>query len=183
MRKRLYKHLAAWAAWYLLNSLSLFQITLTSSQWAQLAYNYISLVLVFYAVAGFSYRYFSGISSVAMDKRSGISKACYLLFRWQVLGVVAVMVIYITCSIYLDNRFFGYQYESLQAHIDQRFIRQLSYVFAAGSWSYYRWVQRRNQIRLDSLKARVVDLQGHVLTKKQSQRAMEELKQEIAAGR
>jgi hypothetical protein len=47
------KHISLWAIWYLLNSLQLLPVlsTLSKTAWLQLAYNYISLIVIFYAVA------------------------------------------------------------------------------------------------------------------------------------
>lgn len=181
MRKRTLKHLLCWAVWYGLNSLPILHMTMTPDKWWQLAYNYSSLLIVFYALVGLSYHYFQGVSLVAMENKTGLEKARYLFFRWQILAAAAVVISYIATSVWLDTAYFGYQYENLQAHIDQRFIRQLAYSLVGAGYGFYLWEKRRSKARLETLKTRVVDLQAHVLKQQNNQRTIAELENRITA--
>jgi hypothetical protein len=160
-KKTILQHCALWGIWYLINTLQLVGImsTFKTKDWMQLAYNYISLILVFYAIvwllAGF-YRIFS----VQMySTLRGVNKVRYL-FNTRLLLALAVTALYVGVSVVLDNIFFGYEYPTALSHIIQRLTRVLLYVVIADRFANFANYKRRvrnyvikNETRFKNLEA------------------------------
>lgn len=161
--KKISKHITGWIFWYMINSLELILVSavLTTVQWLQLGYNYLSLVLVFYYVGwvtkGFFNYCFSPAFNVLTDLRQTI-----LAFKVNFILVLIAVTIYVSLSVYLDGGFFGYKYPTILSNILQRFSRVLPYAIAALLYSCFRsYRKRQNQVNLAN-EERIKSLQTEV---------------------
>ncbi len=143
-KKTILKHCAIWVIWYLMNILELAGsfTTVKTIVWLEVAYNFVSLMLVFYAIvwllAGF-YRIFSVQIYTTLR---GLHRVRYL-FNNRLLLALAVTALYVGVSVVLDNVFFGYDYPTAFSHIMQRLTRVLLYALLADRFAYFANYKRR----------------------------------------
>lgn len=156
-------HLTVWSFWYLLNSLELvgFFSKLTVIHWIQLAYNYLSLVIVFYCVAktlqGFFDCCFYPGFSVLNDIGPTISK-----FKYNIVVVIFIGISYIGLSVFLDGNLFGYEYPTLLSNITKRYDRVLPYIVAAILYACLRSYRKRQRQKDFVVEKRIKSLQTEI---------------------
>jgi hypothetical protein len=129
--KRVFKHIGVWILWYALQMIQNVKFIrfFRTIEWIQMAYNCISLVIVFYAIS-------ATFTTLLEYRRLGIYRDRYrykilYVFNTHILFCGAIAVSYIAMSMFLDIRFFENIYPDLFMHFFKRFDRVLPYVFAA----------------------------------------------------
>jgi hypothetical protein len=161
--KSVVKHAAVWIIWYCANSLTLLSVDFSSlsiAGWLHLAFNYISLIVVFYAVANIMQQMFNRISFVKYQNLKGLAAIRYLL-KMELIGVFLIVVLYVGIAIFLDRTYFGYEYPSIGSHIDKRFTRVISYVVTAAGYAYFLFYKRRQEILSRAKSVRIKNLELH----------------------
>jgi hypothetical protein len=161
--KSVAKHAAAWIIWYNLNSLTLLTVDfskLSIAGWLHLAFNYISLVLVFYSVVHIMQNMFKRISFVKYQNLKGLAAIKYLL-KMELIGVFLIVVFYVGIAFFLDRTYFGYEYPSIGSHIDKRFTRVISYVVTAVGYAYFLYYKKRQEILSRAKSVRIKNLEIH----------------------
>jgi hypothetical protein len=159
--KNILKHCALWAVWYLINTLQIADAitTFKTTEWLQLGYNYISLVIVFYCIAGLMARFYKVFSRQIYATFKGAKQARYL-FNNHLLLVLMVVALYVCLSVTLDNIFFGYQYPTALSHIIQRLTRVLLYALLADRYAYLYYYKSRVSNYIINNDARFKNLQA-----------------------
>jgi hypothetical protein len=135
--KRALKHIGVWVLWYALNILQnvKYMRLFRTIEWIQVAYNCISLAIVFYAIA-------ATLTTLLEYRRLGIYRDKFrfkilYIFNTHLLFCGAIAVTYIGVSMFLDLRFFENIYPDLFIHFFKRFDRILPYIFAALIYGYH----------------------------------------------
>jgi hypothetical protein len=161
--KSVAKHAAAWIIWFAFNSITVFTDGLSKFgliDWLQLTFNYVSLVLVFYAVGYIIKNMLNRISFVKYQNLNGLAALKYLM-KIELLFVLLVMLFYISIAIFLDSTYFGYEYPSIVWHIDKRLARVLAYVVAGAGYAYFLYYKRRQEILSRAKNIRIKNLEIH----------------------
>lgn len=155
-------HVIGWILWYTANSMSAFakMPRFTPLEWWQLCYNYLSLVIIFYASCWVMQRFFGRFSIVRYRSFSGIKKIRYLL-KSETLLVLLVLVAYLGISLLLDNLFFGYAHQEYLLQLERRFTRVSTYVVTATGYAYYKWYILKLEKRNLSTKLRLNTMHQH----------------------
>jgi hypothetical protein len=141
--KTIYKHFALWLIWFTFNTLQVVKIIAHQKLifWMQLAYNYLSLVIVFYAITGTLTTFFK---YYALGIRSNKYRhKIFYIFNTQLLLIVVIIVAYILVSIFMDTNFFENIYPDYFFHFFQRFNRVLAYIFAAIGYAYFLFYKNK----------------------------------------
>ncbi len=160
-KKTILTHCALWGIWYLINTLQLVGImsSFRTRDWIQLAYNYVSLVLVFYAITWLMAGFYHIFSVKMFNMLTGLQRVKYL-FNNRLLLALSVLALYVWVSVQLDNVFFGYEYPTVLSHTVQRLTRVLLYAVIADryakSGNYKQRVRnyiKKNETRFKNLEA------------------------------
>ncbi len=178
--KTLSLHFLLWSLWFGLNSLSLVRDSrqLTTDQWLQLAWNYLSLVMVFYAITSISRSFFNNLSFHRIQSYRWPGKAWYILTRREVFYIAGITTLYVGISIFLDNVAFGYNYPDLFSHIDRRLSRVMPYIPLAVLYTLYQFQMAKMKGRLQKNNTRIYHLKDHISKLEQIQRTQEALQQQ-----
>jgi hypothetical protein len=164
--KSIFNHTMLWLLWYSINSISIFAkiSSFGSSAWLQLAFNYLSLIAVFYAVINIMMRFFNRFSFIRYQSIKG-HRAIFYLLKIEIFCVVLVVALYIAIAIFLDGKYFGYNYPDLFTHIDRRLMRVIGYVLFAAGYAYYCCYKRKQQQLAKANNKRLKKLQTdtHIL--------------------
>jgi hypothetical protein len=141
--KTVFKHIGVWVFWCALNMLQNVRIMrlFRTIEWIQVAYNCLSLTIVFYTIA-------ATLTTLLEYHRLGIYRNRYrykilYLFNVHILFCGAIAVTYIGLSMFMDIRFFENIYPDLIIHFFKRFDRVLPYVFAALIYGYHIAYKKR----------------------------------------
>jgi hypothetical protein len=143
-KKTILKHCSVWTIWYLINILQLAGsfTTVKLIVWLEVAYNYTSLVLIFYTIAWLMTGFYRIFSFQIYKSLKGAEKVRYL-FNNRLLLAMSVIAVYVCLSVTLDNIFFGYEYPTVVSHIIQRLTRVLMYAVIADRFAYFANYKRR----------------------------------------
>lgn len=151
------KHAACWIGWYSLNSISLFynpqKVAPVSSPALYLTYNYLSLVVVYYAVRYFAFKY---------HRHAG------RLLRWEPFAIAGVAALYIGFSMWFETSQ-GLKYSIWVYQFDNRWVRVSTYVVYAWHLAYKSSVERKKdeviatqQKEITTGKLRIMQYQHHL---------------------
>jgi hypothetical protein len=160
-KKTIVKHCMLWSIWYLINTLQIADgiSTFKTTEWLQLAYNYSSLVIVFYCITSCMTRFCKIFSLNVYSSLKGVRQVRYL-FNNALLIALTVIAVYVSLSVTLDNGFFGYKYPTALSHIIQRLTRVLPYAVLAAGYAYFGHYKssvkkyiRKNDRRFKMVKA------------------------------
>lgn len=149
---RLFKHIGVWILWHSLNLIQNIKVMrfFRTIEWIQLAYNCLSLIIVFYSI---SYL----LTTLLEHRRLGVYRYRYkimYLFNVHLLFCGVIVLTYIGTSMFLDMRFFENIYPDTFIHFFRRFDRVLPYLPMALIYGYhlaYRKKQAGKDIYKDEL--------------------------------
>jgi hypothetical protein len=150
-------HLLVWLTWLFLQSLSLFE-TWHLSDKNILAYNYLSLVLLFYSVHYLAGKYFRQLSYSAFRVMNNRQKAGYLLLRRQVPAISFIILLYAIGSWFVDSYIFNLKYPYFFLYCSGRWNVEAFYVLTGiGLSCFFEYAKRKN-LKIQEKEERIINL-------------------------
>ncbi len=115
------KHIFIWLVCIYIGTIDYIEYTekIPSLTWWQMAYNWGSLILVFYAIIFFMIRNSKGnpFANVYLSKQG----LYYKKRKEYYFPAIIAVTLYLIVSLMLDNYLFKYEYPTFRAHLLQRF--------------------------------------------------------------
>jgi hypothetical protein len=153
--KRVFTHITVWILWYALQLIQNIKIMrfFRTIDWIQVAYNLLSLTIVFYAIA-------STLTILLEYRRLGVYRKRHrykimYLFNVHLLFCGMIVLTYIGTSMFLDMRFFENIYPDNFIHFFKRFDRVLPYLPTALIYGYHI-AYRKKQVGKDIYKDELI---------------------------
>jgi hypothetical protein len=137
------KHIFLWFIWYSINTIQLIDYydKVKTIEWIQIAYNLLSLLIIFYSIARLMSGYFEVFSLQVYYRLNGIMRIKYLL-KWQLIICLAITFSYVGLSYFLDKYYFGNFYPNMLANLAQRLSRVIPYVLVANWYCYLKYYKK-----------------------------------------
>jgi hypothetical protein len=186
-RKTILLHIAAWLVWYSLNSTYyLYQPISEEPLWPTL-YNYLSLVVVFYAAYGIGMSYWKSTRITELLQMSLGKKILFFTMRWQLLALLGIAWFYIWCSWLVEYYFIhtgvikNYQLpEQFLIYADSRFAREVTYLLGGMAWSaVVMIIRKKNEIIRAERALNVITMQENALMKNSYYKKMKDLRHTV----
>jgi hypothetical protein len=137
---RILRHITLWTPWIayefwgFYDKLDLF----TPMLWAQTFYNCFSLIVSTYIAYGCALKFFGTAPSVKAFWSLSLTDKYRLLGNRYLIGIVSVILGYMSLSFWLDNHFFGIQYGEMVLHFKSRFAKLRELLAIALIYSYLK---------------------------------------------
>ncbi len=145
--KSIARHTIVWLIWFGIQSYTLFAAgfsTFGTMDWLFQAFNYFSLIIVFYTLAYFIAHFvYDGIDGEYLVRKD--LSAFSNIFSVELVSIFLVIVLYIIVGVSLDTKFLGYKYPGVDAYVYARLEIVLPYVVYAYFYAFYRMTKKIRQ--------------------------------------
>lgn len=138
--KSIARHTIVWIIWFGLHSYTLFSADIAkfgAMDWLHQAFNYLSLVIVFYSLAYFIvHLFYEGIDGeyLLLKDFSDFRN----IINVESVSIVLIMVLYVIVGVSLDAMYFGYKYPGVDAYVYERVEHVIPYTVYAAGYALYR---------------------------------------------
>lgn len=164
--KKFLLHFTIWIAWFASQSISSLIDIENFPIWPA-AYNYLSLIVVFYITYYAVKNLCNNISFYKAAKMKGIKLVSYVVFRPQAAKILLIAAIYPVCSWFYDGfmvaqGYLPYRYPDFFKYIDGRWGRESLYICIAIMIAVFRFMYRKKDSIIRSQRAQNKMLFDHL---------------------
>jgi hypothetical protein len=138
--KSVARHTILWIIWF---GLKIFALIIdntskySATDWMYQAYNYISVLIVFYFLAYLFVHLFyeDTVDEYVILKDFSDFKN---ILNVESVSIVLIIVLYVILGATLDSMYFGYKYPGVDAYVYERFDSVLLYIVSAAGYATYK---------------------------------------------
>jgi hypothetical protein len=172
MMQKIVVQIVLWTIWYTIKGLGLFVYWSTTPK-LPVVYNYLSIVVVFYAVYFLSKNQIKHINYIDFQRLGFFKKVNYLFINRYVAGIIVVMIVYVLTSWYVDYFIFNSRYPDLFLYFNGRLSKEMEYIPIAIGCSFFFEYAKRQGVRHQVNQTRIYNLKDYI--EKQHTEQMEAL--------